>query len=939
MRKTITVLLAIFFPLILSAQLPLYLNPHFSVEHRVNDLIGRMTLVEKIAQMMQLDLSVTQTNPSLLTQYSFGSVLSGGGSDPLTGNSAESWANTYDMLQSHAINSRLKIPILYGIDAVHGHNNVLGATIFPHNIGLGCTQNPELIKQAARISAIEIAATGIDWTFAPCIAVPRDERWGRTYEGFGETPELAQLYGSAAVRGFQTDSLSHPTSILACAKHFVGDGGTTDGIDQGNTELTEELIRSIHLPGYKTAIDSGVGSIMISYSSINGIKMHGNKHWITDILKNELGFNGIIVSDWAGVDQINSDYKKSVELAINAGIDMVMLPTRYNDFLNAMKSLVQEGKIDTGRIDDAVKRILTMKFNMGLFERPFADKSLLSLIGSQDHRAVARQCVRESMVLLKKKDGILPLKKSNARILVAGSHADDIGYQCGGWTITWQGKSGDIIEGTTILEGMKNATPNADIEFSMTGDFQNSSADYSVVVIGEKPYAEGRGDSKDLRIQKSDVELVKRMKGYGAPVIVILVTGRPVILEKIQHYADVIFAAWLPGTEGDGISDVLFGDFQPKGKLSISWPKTMAQIPINVGDVNYSPLYAYGYGIDSFADSPVGSSPVCLSAIVTSGGNKIELTFNKKMKVISSATSSFTVTRNQTSLPAAVRKTSLKSNDSTTIVLELDSEYFSRDDVASISYNGSGIESYDGGLLQPFSSLDVYNWTRPLTANIPTRIESEDYNDMYGVSIEATNDTEGNFHITDIDAGDWMEYSINIPAEGNYYVSLRIASESTPGQALLISAENSVAKILPVTGSWQTWQTTTSTTMHFPAGEQSFTIKALTGGFRLNWISITSIPSAIEDRSIIPNTIKLEQNYPNPFNAETVIRFHLPEQQLATLKVFDVLGKEIATLVDEIKPAGIHIVSWKPECMCSGVYFYRLQTANFSDVRKLVILK
>ncbi|MEJ2615580.1 MAG: glycoside hydrolase family 3 C-terminal domain-containing protein, partial [Ignavibacteriaceae bacterium] len=365
----------------------------------------------------------------------------------------------------------------------------------------------------------------------------------------------------------------------------------------------EETIRKIHLPGYIAAIKAGVGSIMISYSSINGQKMHGSKYWITDVLKNELGFKGFVVSDWGGIDQLGSNYKQNVETAINAGIDMVMLPFRYKEFFTDMKSLVEEGKIDTNRINDAAYRILKKKFELGLFESPYSNRDLISSVGSKDHRDVARQCVRESLVLLKRVNGVLPLPKTNARILVAGDHADNLGYQCGGWTIDWQGKGGDITIGTTILDGMKKAAQSDQIDFSQIGEFSDTKADYSIVVIGEKPYAEGYGDTDNLNISSSDVDLIKKMKSYGNPVIVILISGRPLIIDNILPYTDAIIAAWLPGTEGEGISDVLFGNYEPKGILSRTWPTSMSQIPINFGDENYEPLYVYGYGITSFNDS------------------------------------------------------------------------------------------------------------------------------------------------------------------------------------------------------------------------------------------------------------------------------------------------------------------------------------------------
>ncbi|RPI04397.1 MAG: carbohydrate-binding protein [Ignavibacteriae bacterium] len=921
-----------------SAQVLPYLDSTQSVSRRVEDLLSRMNLDEKIGQMMQVDLGALGRNPSILTTYLVGSVLSGGDADPAAGNSVLSWANTYDTMQVYALKTPLRIPIIYGIDAVHGHNNVIGATIFPHNIGLGCTRNPALIKSAARITAVEIAATGIDWTFAPCIAVPRDIRWGRTYEGYGETPELAQQLGSSAVAGLQGDSLSMPTSILACAKHFVGDGGTTGGTDQGNTELNETDIRSIHLPGYIAAIDSSVGSVMVSFSSINGKKMHGSKYWITDVLKQQLGFKGIVVSDWNGIEQIASDYTVCVDSSINAGIDMVMMSTHYSEFMTAMRSLVNAGKISPARVDDAVRRILTAKFKLGLFERPFTDRNLLQFFGSPAHRAVARQCVRESMVLLKKKDGILPLRKSSARILVAGSNASDIGNQCGGWTITWQGRSGATTPGTTILQGMRNAAPSAQIDSSKTGDFANTNADYSVVIIGETPYAEGNGDSRDLSITKSDVDLVKKMKSYGAPVIVILVSGRPMILEKILHYSDVIIAAWLPGTEGDGVADVLFGDYQPKGILSRTWPKSMSQIPLNTGDANYSPLYPYGYGITTLNNSAPGSAPVCLSSIISVDGKHFELTFNKRMRETTSLTGLFQAFRNTVPISTSTRW-SLKPGDSTTIVVELDSVFYTRDDAGSISYTSGTLASFDNGVLQPFGPIEAYSWVRPAIAQIPARIEAENYSDMLGVQIEPTTDVNGGSQVSGIDDGDWMEYAINVPANGNYYITLRYASESAAGEVRLsINKTIGATLSLPSTGSWTSWKTV-STRPPIYGGEQTLVINAVKGGFRLNWFSITTTPVGVQDAELIPLENRLDQNYPNPFNPSTEIQYSINQFGPVHLSIYNTLGQQVLVLVNERKSPGRYSCRLDGSHLSSGVYFYKLVTPTFSDIKKLVLLK
>ena len=708
---------------ILRTQVPPCLDSTLSVEERVEDLLSRMSLDEKIGQMIQIDLKAVCYNPSIITNYYIGSVLSSGDSDPITGNYPENWANVYDTMQIYALKTPLKIPLLYGIDAVHGHNNVIGATIFPHNIGMGCTRNPELVKEAARITAKEMVATGINWTFAPCIAVPQDERWGRTYEGYGETAELVRIMGSAAVKGFQGDSLSGPFSVLACAKHYLADGGTKNGIDQGDAQTDTTTLKNIHLPGYISAIDSGVGSVMVSYSSINGNKMHGSKYWITDVLKGKLNFKGIVISDWDGILQLSPDFKKCVDIAINAGIDMVMLSGHYNDFKNAMQALYNEGKITIDRINDAVRRILTVKFRKGLFERPFANRALMPLIGSTEHRALARQCVRESIVILKKKDGILPLPKSGAKILVAGTHADNIGYQCGGWTIMWQGGSGEITKGTTILEGIRSVAPSNTVQYSINGEFADTTADYVIVVVGETPYAEGAGDRTDLSLSGASVELIKRVKNFGKPVILILISGRPLIIDKILHFADVIIAAWLPGTEGEGVADVLFGDSPPKGLLSYSWPRNMSQIPINFGDSKYDPLYDYGYGITSLEDSPLGSAPVCLTAIVTNDGKYIEITFNKKMKVPSEKNNIFEISKNGILLNEN-QSLLLKKNDSTTIVIEFDSIMFANKDTVTLSCISGNIESVDGGILNTFGPMNVYNWSSPIPTSIPGKIES-----------------------------------------------------------------------------------------------------------------------------------------------------------------------------------------------------------------------
>jgi beta-glucosidase len=530
-------------------------------------------------------------------------MLSGGNSKPPQNNVA-TWLLTVHQLQSRALKTRLKIPKLYGIDAVHGHNDVVGTVIFPHNIGLGATRNAALVEKAEHITALEMVGTGIRWSFAPCIAVAQDERWGRTYESFGQSPDLVSEMASAAVRGFQGPELSgRNESVLACAKHFIGDGGTEEGADEGNTVCDEATLRKLFLPPYRAAIQAGVGSVMASYSSWNGEKMHGHKQLLTGLLKQELGFKGFVVSDDAGIDQISPDYKLAVQTAINAGVDMAMIPrgpwqsNSYVDFTQDLKELVTERKVSESRINDAVSRILRIKFQMGLFEHPYADNPALTAdIGSAAHREVARQCVRESLVLLKNEKHLLPLSKKIKHLVVVGAAADNLGMQCGGWTVDWQGGTGKITTGgTTLLDGIQQAvSPETQVTYSPDASYITN-ADAVIAVVGELPYAEWRGNSFSIELDPGDAALLEQAKTGGAPVVTILLSGRPLILGSALGNCDALIAAWLPGTEGEGVADVLFGDYKPTGKLPREWPRDWGQAAAN--DMTGEPLFPYGFGL------------------------------------------------------------------------------------------------------------------------------------------------------------------------------------------------------------------------------------------------------------------------------------------------------------------------------------------------------
>lgn len=578
---------------------PIYKEPSAPVADRVADLLERMTLEEKLGQMVQIDRRYLRDEAHLAT-FHLGSVFSGGGSAPEP-NDAETWADMVDRYQRVALSTRLGIPLLYGTDAVHGHNNLYGATIFPHNVGLGAADNPELVRQIGEAVAVEVRATGPRWTFAPCLAVARNERWGRTYESAGEHPALALTLGRL-VTALQGETITQ-ASLLATAKHYLGDGGTRGGADQGDTELSEEELRAIHLAPYVDAVAAGVGSIMASHSSWNGTRSHGNANLLNGLLKGELGFDGFVVSDWGGINDLDGEPGFStadVATAVTAGIDMIMVPEHYEEMLAALMQVVASGAIPKERIDDAVVRILRKKFELGLFENPFADRALAREINSAAHRTLARRAVRSSLVLLKNEQDLLPLAKGGLKIFVAGKNADNVGHQCGGWTLTWQGGSGLTVPGTSILDGIREVVGSAGtVDFAADGVGADRH-DVAIVVIGEESYAEFRGDRPapdTLCLDDDDLRVVERVAASCVPTVAVLVSGRPLVITGQLAHWNALVVAWLPGTEGGGVADVLFGEATPTGKLPHSWPRSAEQVPINIGDADYDPLFPYGFGL------------------------------------------------------------------------------------------------------------------------------------------------------------------------------------------------------------------------------------------------------------------------------------------------------------------------------------------------------
>ncbi|MFF8593214.1 glycoside hydrolase family 3 N-terminal domain-containing protein [Streptomyces sp. NPDC015220] len=600
-----------------------YLDPKLPVRKRVADLVSRMSLAEKAGQMTQAERGAMSA-PGDIADYALGSLLSGGGSTP-TPNTPEAWARMIDAFQLRSRATRFQIPLVYGVDAVHGHNNLAGATIVPHNIGIGATRDPALAEETGAVTASEVRATGVQWDFAPCLCVSRDERWGRSYESFGEDPALVESM-ETVVQGLQGRpdgrDLSRGDKVLATAKHFVGDGGTGYGssttgtytVDQGVTKVTRQQLEAVHLAPFRTAVDRGIGSVMPSYSSLDvlgdgqgPVKMHARADMINGVLKGRMGFDGFVISDWNAIDQLPGDYASHVRASVNAGLDMMMVPYTYKEFSTTLAEEVKAGRIGERRIDDAVSRILTQKFRLGLFEHPYTDTAGASRIGSAAHRDVARRAAAESQVLLKNAGGVLPLRKDQ-KVYVAGSNADDLGNQTGGWTITWQGASGTHTQGTTILQGMRNA--GADLTYSKDASAPLTGYDVGVVVVGETPYAEGVGDvgnGHDLQLSAADRAAVDKVCA-AMRCAVLVVSGRPQLIGDRLGDIDALVASWLPGTEGDGVADVLYGKRPFTGQLPVTWPRSEAQLPVNVGDASYDPQFPYGWGLTTLTKVPAGGA-------------------------------------------------------------------------------------------------------------------------------------------------------------------------------------------------------------------------------------------------------------------------------------------------------------------------------------------
>jgi len=613
---------------------------------RADALLARMTLREKIGQMTQAEKN--SVTPDEVREHGLGSVISGGGGNPEP-NTPAAWRDMVLGFRRAAAESRLGIPLIYGVDAVHGHNNVVGATIFPHNVGLGAVGDADLVRRIARATAVEVAATGVRWNFAPAVSVPVDVRWGRTYEGYGQDPELVGRLAAAYVEGLRGDRRDAPDAVLPSVKHYLADGAATFGtstrwepsavqrvaddptfanaglveeflafldrgawqIDQGVVEFDERTLREAFLPPYRAAIDAGALNVMASYGSWGGLRMHAHRYLLTDVLKGELGFEGFVVSDWAAIDQIHDDPAVCVERSLNAGVDMVMVPFDWRRFKDLLEAAVERGAVPLARIDDAVRRILTVKFHLGLFDgagEPEREPPL-SMVGHPDHRRLAHEAARRSPVLLQNRGGALPLPPSLPSLLVAGAAADDVGLQCGGWTISWMGSSGPITPGTTLLQGLRRLRPETEVAFEPDARGEARAA-AGIVVLAEEPYAEGMGDRHGLALEPHERALIERVRARVDTLVLVLYAGRPRVLGDAARLADAIVCAWLPGSEGAAVAEPILGASAFEARLRLRWPAADADLPLHpFGAPGSGPraLFEIGHGLATVPWPGVGA--------------------------------------------------------------------------------------------------------------------------------------------------------------------------------------------------------------------------------------------------------------------------------------------------------------------------------------------
>ena len=682
------------------------LPPDPVIESRIQALLAKMSVADKVGQMIQADIKYV--TPGDVREYRLGSILAGGNSKP-PGQSyptASHWQALSDEFYRASMDTSgggQAIPVLFGIDAVHGHNNLVGSTLFPQNSALGATRDPQLIHDIGEATAQELRASGINWTFAPTLTVPQDVRWGRSYEGYSQNPALVAQYAAAMIGGLEgkldTPQFLDAEHVIATAKHFVGDGGTHEGKDQGDAQVSEAVLRDVHAAGYPPAIKAGVQVVMVSFSSWNGVKMAGNQALITDVLKGRMGFDGIVLGDWNAHGQVPGCTNEDCPVAYNAGLDMLEAPDSWKGLYKNTLAEVKAGIIPMSRVDDAVTRILRVKMRLGMFEAglPSANPLVVrsaQVIGSPAHRALARRAVRESLVLLKNNHGVLPIDPRK-HILVAGDGADNISKQNGGWTLTWQGTgltNANFPGATSIWAGLQAQVLAAggSAELSVDGDYKQK-PDLAMVVFGEDPYAEFQGDLPNLAYRPGndhDLDLLRRLRGQGVPVVAVFLSGRPLWMNREINAADAFVVAWLPGSEGEGIADVLLrtrdgriaNDFH--GKLAYAWPRSAVQVPVAAIARGEQPQFPYGFGL-TYADSG-NTGPLSEDAGIVLSAARAGVYFTQGKPAQGFAlhlTGANGAAMNVAAAPAATTDGSLRIN-------ALD--YKAQEDARSLSWSGTG---------------------------------------------------------------------------------------------------------------------------------------------------------------------------------------------------------------------------------------------------------
>lgn len=770
------------------------IQPDSRIEQQVASILAAMSLEEKVGQVIQADIA--SVSPDDVAEYHLGAVLNGGNSAPDNDLKAgpDRWLALADEFWLASTNASANaIPVLWGTDAVHGHSNVVGATIFPHNIGLGAANDPELIRRIGEVTAMEIAVTGLDWTFAPTLATPRDDRWGRTYEGYSEAPDIVAAYAAAMVRGLQgdpgTDAFLSANRVIATGKHFLGDGGTRDGIDQGDTVATEEQLRDIHAAGYVPAIESGVQTVMASYSSWHNRKMHGNRVFLTDLLVDQMGFDGFVIGDWNGHAQVEGCSPTDCPAAFDAGLDMYMAPDSWKGLYENLLSQAGSGQLSMARLDQAVSRILRVKLRAGLFDkglpstRPLAGR--FELLGSDEHRAVAREAVRKSLVLLKN-DGVLPLSPGE-RYLVAGPAADSMEMQTGGWTLSWQGTGNareDFPRAQTIYEGIAETVSMSGglAEYSRDGSWSEK-PDVAIVVFGERPYAEFRGDLPNLDYADDEgLTIMNRLSEEGIPVVAVFVSGRPLWTNPEINAANAFVAAWLPGSEGAGIADVLFTDdqgdirFDFAGRLSFSWPATPGDSRLNVGAEAYDPLFAYGYGLTHEDD---GSLPALRTDYET-GGVRNDIVFNE-----GAAQGPWTLVLRSSSREVDIALRSSVPDDALSVSW---TDRAAQEDSITLQWRGEGVFEARG---------PAVDWTREANAQMAMRIDyrvEQASNDpvVLGISCGQDCNVEFPLDVSVAEVSEWKTWSMRLQCFEALRLDLRnVASpfylRSAGGNSLSVS--------------------------------------------------------------------------------------------------------------------------------------------------------